>query len=127
MTGCIGKMQGLMSDLKGSSGGHPLLIKNVFMTALFLNCSGVIFTSSTYYSHAECDKSFVEEYLKRKLKKETISDKIVEEYQKNGSKYHVFINKYYHEVTFAMCLGCLWHVITNYNDIPIGDKIFCYS
>jgi hypothetical protein len=51
----------------------------------------------------------------------------LEEYQKNGSKYGDFINKYYDEVTFAMCLGCLWHVISNYNDIPIGDKIFCYS
>ena len=51
----------------------------------------------------------------------------LEEYQKNGNKYGDFINKYYNEVTFAMCLGCLWHVTSNYNDIPIGDKILCYN
>ena len=104
MTGCIGKMQGLMSDLKGSSGGHPLLIKNVFMTALFLNCSGVIFTSSTYYSHEECDKSFVEEYLKRKLKKETISDKIVEDEMKRRSQYpiHPLKKKEFIEIYFVL-------------------------
>ncbi len=50
-----------------------------------------------------------------------------EQYQKNGNKYGDFINKYDNDVTFAMCLTCLWHVISNYNDIPIGDKIFCYN
>ena len=51
----------------------------------------------------------------------------LEEYQKNGNKYGDFTNKYYNEVTFAMSLGCLWHVTSNYNDIPIGDKILCYN
>jgi hypothetical protein len=51
----------------------------------------------------------------------------LEEYKKNGNKYGDFINKYSDEVTLAMCLDCLWNVITNYNDIPIGDKIFCYN
>jgi hypothetical protein len=51
----------------------------------------------------------------------------LEEYQKNGNKYADFINKYDNKVAFAMCLECLWHVISNYNDIPIGDKILCYN
>jgi hypothetical protein len=50
-----------------------------------------------------------------------------EKFKKHGNKYGDFINKYYNEVTFAMCLDCLWHVITNYNDTPIGDKILCYN
>jgi hypothetical protein len=51
----------------------------------------------------------------------------LEEYQKNGNKYADFINKYEDEVTSVMCLQCLWHVVSNYNDIPIGDKIYCYN
>lgn len=48
--------------------------------------------------------------------------------QKNvGNKYADFINKYETEVTFAMCLGCLWHVVSNYNDTSMGDQIVCYN
>lgn len=43
-----------------------------------------------------------------------------------SNEYANFINKYT-EVTDAMCLECLWYVITNYNDIPIGDEILCYN
>jgi len=60
--------------------------------------------------------------------KETINF-VFEKYdlEKHGNKYGDFINKYYDEVTFAMCLDCLWHVTTNYNDTSIGDKILCYN
>jgi hypothetical protein len=51
----------------------------------------------------------------------------LEEYHKNGNKYGDFVNKYHNEVTFAMCLKCLWHVISNYNNVIIGDTILCYN
>ena len=57
-----------------------------------------------------------------------VFDKYSDEgHKKHGNKYADFINKYHNEVTHAMCLECLWHVITNYNEIPIGDKILCYN
>jgi hypothetical protein len=48
------------------------------------------------------------------------------EYQNNGNKYGDFVVKYF-PITSVMCINCLWYVITNYNDTPIGDKIFCYN
>ena len=42
-----------------------------------------------------------------------------------GNKYGEFINNLEDNLSRRMCPSCLWHVISNYNDIPIGDKIFC--
>ncbi len=46
-------------------------------------------------------------------------------FDKYGNKYGDFINKHFDEVTHALCLSCLWHVIKNYNDEPIGNEILC--
>jgi hypothetical protein len=43
------------------------------------------------------------------------------------NKYGELHNKYFDEVTFAMFNVCMWHVVTNYNETPIGDVIMCYN
>ena len=44
-----------------------------------------------------------------------------------GNKYADFINKYAIVATDALCLDCLWYIVKNYNETPIGEVILCYN
>jgi hypothetical protein len=46
---------------------------------------------------------------------------------KCSNKYGEFLLTIPKEIYDKLCLGCLWRIISKYNDKPIGDKIYCFN